>query len=483
MFGHHSWEITEQYLQQLEAAEPRLRSFITVVADEARSQAAELDRKIASEGGEGLGALAGVPMGVKDSICTKGMQTTAAAKVLAGYVPSHDATAVARLKAAGAVLVGKTNLDAFAMGSSTESSDYQVTCNPWDTERVPGGSSGGSAAAVAGRQCAASLGSDTGGSIRQPAHFCGVVGVKPTYGRVSRYGLIAYGSSLDCIGPLATSVEDAAIVLNAISGSDEHDATSSQHAVPDFAAGLQPVECFASRPLSGKRIGVIQETMGKGVSAGVTDAVKRAMRHLEDLGAELQEVSLPTYDLGLPAYYVIATSEASSNLSRYDGVRYGIREQGDGDLREMYERTRKAGLNGEVKRRILMGTYALSAGYYDAYYKRAQQVRTLVRSEMNRALEQCDALLSPVAPTPAYKIGEVADDPLQMYKGDLMTINVNLAGLPAIAFPCGFDTVTAAHKLPVGLQLIGRAFGEADIIQMAHVFEQTADFAYGVPSV
>ncbi|KAK9822511.1 hypothetical protein WJX81_008348 [Elliptochloris bilobata] len=421
-------------------------------------------------------------MGIKDTLCTAGLATTAGASALRGYVPPYDAAAVARLRRAGALVLGKCNCDAFAMGSTTEASDYQVTRNPWDPRCVPGGSSGGSAAAVAAGQCVAALGSDTGGSIRQPAHFCGVVGIKPTYGRVSRAGLVAYGSSLDCVGPLARSVEDAALVLSAISGADEADATSARQPAPDFAAGLQPVRELSDRPLAGRRLAVVAETRGAGVAPGVSGAVDRALAHLESLGAEVGEVSLPTFQVGLPAYYVIATSEASANLARFDGVRYGPRHEA-GDLRAMYAGTRHAGLGPEVKRRVLMGTYALSAGYYDAYYKRAQQVRTLVQRELNAALDEWDLLLSPAAPTTAYRIGQVCDDPLEMYQGDLMTVNLNLAGLPAITVPCGFEEPRddGAARLPVGLQIIGRAFGEADMIGVAHVFEQTADFAWGSP--
>ncbi|CAL5220479.1 g2503 [Coccomyxa viridis] len=473
-------EITEDYLSRLQAAEPEVQSFISVASESACAAARALDGRIASDGADSLGPLAAVPLGIKDTLCTAGLQTTAASRVLEGYTPSHDATSVARLKAAGGIIVGKCNCDAFAMGSTSESSAYKATRNPWDLERVPGGSSGGSAAAVAAGQCVATLGSDTGGSIRQPAHFCGVVGLKPTYGRVSRYGLIAYGSSLDCVGPLAGCVEDAALLLQTIAGRDQLDATSSHMPVPDFTQGLEEVERFASRPLEGKRIGIIRETIGEGVSPGVNAAFDRAAQHLATLGAEVHEVSLPTSGAGLPAYYVIAMSEASSNLSRYDGIRYGVRQEA-ANIRETYNTTRQEGLNAEVKRRILMGTYALSAGYYDAYYKRAQQVRTIVQQEMHKALLDFDALISPAAPTTAYKLGHVKDDPLEMYKGDIMTINVNLAGLPAISLPAGFEEGADGRRLPIGLQIIGKAFDEGEIIRIAHVFEQTADFACGTP--
>eukprot|EP00884_Botryococcus_braunii_P002560 jgi/Botrbrau1/12304/Bobra.0205s0003.1 len=473
-------EVVDEYLDRLVAVEGKLGSFITVTEEVAREAAAQLDARIAAHGTDGLGPLAGVPVGIKDTLCTKGIRTTAGSHILENYTPPYSATSVDRLMAAGALLVGKCNCDAFAMGSTTEASDFHVTRNPWDIDRVPGGSSGGSAAAVAGGQCVAALGSDTGGSIRQPAHFCGVVGIKPTYGRVSRYGLIAYGSSLDCVGPLAPTVEDAAILLSCISGFDPRDSTSSQADVIDFSAGLPATEGLPSKPLEGTRIAMIKETVGEGVTAGVMNAFKGALRHLGSLGAEICEVSLPTFDVGLAAYYVIATSEASSNLARYDGVRYGLRKEGN-DVREMYGNSREAGLGSEVKRRILVGTYALSAGYYDAYYKRAQQVRTLVQQEMSAALKQYNFLISPVAPTTAYRLGEVRDDPLQMYKGDLMTVNLNLAGLPAVTVPCGFEECADGKQLPVGMQLIGKLFGEADIIKAAHIFEQTASFARATP--
>ncbi|GLC34522.1 hypothetical protein PLESTB_001252100 [Pleodorina starrii] len=478
-----SVEITQHYLDAISKTDATICSFITVDADQALAQARAVDAHIASQGTEGLHVLAGVPLAIKDNICTQGTRTTAGSQILRDYVPTFDATAVSKLRATGAVFLGKTNMDEFGMGSSTENSSYQPTRNPWDPERVPGGSSGGSAAAVAARECAAALGSDTGGSIRQPAHFCGIVGLKPTYGRVSRYGLISYASSLDVIGPMAHTVEDAALLLNAMGGGDAHDATSSGQPPVDFAAGLLPVESLqgGSRPLAGRRIGLVVETLGEGVAPEIEGAIRAAARHLESLGAVVEEVSLPTFGLGLPAYYVLALSEASSNLSRYDGVRYGARAPGAADLPSMFSRSRGDGLGGEVKRRILMGTYALSAGYYDAYYKRAQQVRTLVQQEMTAALSSYDALLTPTAPSPAYRLGEKSADPLAMYKGDLMTVNVNLAGLPAIVLPAGYMAAAGAAaapeggpQLPIGMQLIGRAFDEAGLLRLAHVYEQTA---------
>ncbi|GAQ88468.1 aspartyl-tRNA(Asn)/glutamyl-tRNA (Gln) amidotransferase subunit A [Klebsormidium nitens] len=458
-------EVAKEYLERVAKTEPSVRSFLHVAEESALEQAAAIDRAI--EGGKALGPLAGVPIGVKDNICTKGLPSTGGSRILENFTPPYDATAIARLKAAGAVIIGKMNCDEFGMGSSTENSGYHITANPWDLTRVPGGSSGGSAAGVAAGQVMASLGSDTGGSIRQPASFCGVVGLKPTYGLVSRYGLMAYASSLDCIGPLANSVEDAAIVLGAMAGHDEADSTSEKQKVPDYTANLRPASELDSRPLAGVRLGLISETMGEGVDPGVVTAIQAAAAHYEQLGAVVEEVSLPSFRQGLPAYYVLAPSEASSNLSRYDGVRYGLRVEGD-ELTSMYGKTRDQGFGAEVKRRILMGTYALSAGYYDAFYKRAQQVRTLIQRDFQSVLSKYDALLSPTVPTTAYQIGEKTEDPLSMYVGDIMTVNVNLAGLPALVVPCGLD-----QGLPVGLQLVGPAFGEAELLRLGHVFEQT----------
>eukprot|EP00887_Chlorella_sp_A99_P000286 scaffold13.g286.t1 len=473
-------EVTHEYLARLQSTDGALGAFLAVDAEGALAAAAAVDAAAAD--GRAPGRLAGVPIAIKDNICTAGLATTAGCRQLEGYVPPYDATVVARLRAAGAVVLGKTNLDEFGMGSSTENSGFAPTRNPWDPARVPGGSSGGSAAAVAAGLAAGALGSDTGGSIRLPAHFCGVMGVKPTYGRVSRYGLVAYASSLDCIGPLARSVADAAEILSAIAGPDPSDSTSSARPAEDFAAGLPPAAALPSAPLAGRRLGLIAETVGEGVDRGVGDAVAAAARRLEGLGAVVEEVSLPSFAYGLPAYYVIALSEASSNLSRYDGVRYGRRADGAEELREMYMRTRDEGLGAEVKRRILMGTYALSAGYYDAYYKRAQQVRTLIQREMSAALRTYDALLCPTAPTPAYRLGDKVTDPLAMYKGDLMTVNQNLTGLPAVVLPCGLAAPAdgdgdGAPQLPVGLQMVGRPWGEADLLALAHVFEQAVGFA------
>ncbi|CAA6659766.1 unnamed protein product [Spirodela intermedia] len=386
------------------------------------------------------------------------MPSTGGSRILEGYRPAFDATAVQRLRESGAILIGKTNLDEFGMGSTTEGSGFQVTANPWDVSRVPGGSSGGSAAAVSARQCVVSLGSDTGGSVRQPASFCGVVGVKPTYGRVSRFGLMAYASSLDAIGCFGSSVVDSAIILNAISGHDRLDATSSKHDVPDYVTELISTDNMGSKPLKGTRVGVIRETLGEGVEGEIISSIQAAASHLEELGAVVSEASLPSFSLGLPAYYILATSESSSNLSRYDGIRYGKQVPED-ELASLYGNSRASGFGCEVKMRILMGTYALSAGYYDAYYKRAQQVRSLVQRSFKEALDENHILISPAAPSAAYMIGEKINDPLAMYAGDIMTVNVNLAGLPALVVPCGF--VGGLSPLP------GRLF------RVGHVFERT----------
>lgn len=455
-------DVMAMYLDRIETHDAKIKSFISV-GDRATllQQAESVDRRIAR--GEAVGPLAGLPVAVKDNLCTSGMPTTAGSRMLDGYVPPHDATTVARVKRAGAIVVGKTNMDEFGMGSSTENSGYHVTCNPWDLDRVPGGSSGGSAAAVSAGLAACALGSDTGGSIRQPSHFCGVVGLKPTYGRTSRFGLLSYGSSLDTVGPMGNSVRDVSLLLETLSGKDPLDATSSNRAPFEQVQGGFDV---VSMPLKGLKVGLLEDTLGQGVDDKVEEVVLGAAEHLESLGASVDRIRLPSFSYGLPAYYVIALSEASSNLSRYDGIRYGVRGGGD-TLRDAYVAGR-AMFGAEVKRRILMGTYALSAGYYDAYYKRAQQVRTLVTRELQASLQTYDVLLSPVAPNAAFRIGEKTQDPLEMYKGDLMTVNVNLAGVPALSIPA-----KVVNSLPVGIQLIGRAFGEAALVRVGHVFEQT----------
>ncbi|NJL01868.1 MAG: Asp-tRNA(Asn)/Glu-tRNA(Gln) amidotransferase subunit GatA [Spirulinaceae cyanobacterium RM2_2_10] len=466
-------EITQEFLDRIQALEPQVRSFLHITADQAIATAKQVDAQIAA--GEPIGMLAGIPIGIKDNLCTQGVPTTCASRILENFVPPYESTVTAKLKAAGAVMVGKTNLDEFAMGSSTENSGFQVTSNPWDLTRVPGGSSGGSAAAVAAEECVVALGSDTGGSIRQPASLCGVVGMKPTYGRVSRFGLVAFASSLDQIGPLARSVEDAAILLSAIAGHDRYDSTSLDVPVPDYAQLLRP----NFRPKSRLRIGVIKETFGSGLDSVVEEKVKAAVEQLQELGAEIQIVSCPRFSYGLPAYYVIAPSEASANLARYDAVKYGNREADPENLVAMYKQTRAKGFGAEVKRRIMLGTYALSAGYYDAYYLKAQKVRTLVKQDFQAAFEKVDVLICPTAPTTAFKAGEKTDDPLGMYLLDLMTIPVNLAGLPAISIPCGFDR----QGLPVGMQLIGNVLREDLLLQVAHAYEQATPWHLKKPEL
>ena len=466
-----SVEITQEALDRIQALEPLLHSFLCVTSEYALEQARQVDAKIAA--GEEIGLLAGIPIGIKDNMCTKGIPTTCASRILENFVPPYESTVTQKLKDAGAVMVGKTNLDEFAMGSSTENSAYQVTANPWDLERVPGGSSGGSAAAVASGECPVALGSDTGGSIRQPASFCGVVGVKPTYGLVSRYGLVAFASSLDQIGPFARTVEDAAILLSAIAGHDPNDSTSLKVEIPDYTKLLQPT----LKP--NIKIGVIKETFGEGLDPSVEQAVNQALEQLKNLGAEVQEVSCPRFRYGLPTYYIIAPSEASANLARYDGVKYGLRVPDADNLLSMYNKTRAAGFGKEVKRRILLGTYTLSAGYYDAYYLKAQKVRTLLKQDFEAAFEKVDVLVCPTAPTTAFKAGEKTEDPLSMYLGDLMTIPVSLTGLPGISVPCGFDE----NGLPIGMQLIGKVLREDQLFQVAYAYEQSTEWHLRSPKL
>ncbi len=466
-----SVEITKEALDKIQALEPKLHSFLCVTAEQALEQARQVDAKIAA--GEEIGFLAGIPIGIKDNMCTKGIRTTCASRILENFVPPYESTVTQKLKDAGAVMVGKTNMDEFAMGSSTENSGYQITANPWDLERVPGGSSGGSAAAVAAGECVVALGSDTGGSIRQPASFCGVVGLKPTYGLVSRYGLVAYASSLDQIGPLAQSVEDAAILLSAIAGYDPNDATSLNVEIPDYAKLLQP----DFRPRRLLKIGIIKETFGEGLDPIVEQTVTQAIDQLQNLGAEIHVVSCPRFRYGLPAYYIIAPSEASANLARYDGVKYGFRTADAENLLSMYTKTRAAGFGKEVKRRIMLGTYALSAGYYDAYYLKAQKVRTLIKQDFEGAFEKVDVLVCPTSPTTAFKAGEKTEDPLSMYLSDLMTIPVNLAGLPGLSIPCGYDE----QGLPIGMQLIGKVLREDQLFQIAYAYEQSTKWHFHKP--
>jgi aspartyl-tRNA(Asn)/glutamyl-tRNA(Gln) amidotransferase subunit A len=456
-------DVCRAALDRIHAHDPAIGAFRSVDADGALARAAEIDARrdrLADL------PLAGVPVAVKDNICTRGWPTTAASRILEGYRPPYDAAAVERLRDAGAVIVGKTNCDEFAMGSSTENSAYHVTRNPWDRDRIPGGSSGGSAAAVAAGMVPLALGSDTGGSIRQPAALCGVVGLKPTYGRVSRYGLLAFASSLDQIGPLATSVADAALAFQVLLGHDPRDSTSVEHAEPARA----PHD--AGGALGGLRIGVPQALLADGVDGGVLEAVGRALSTLEGRGATLKTIELPNSRHGIAAYYLIATAEASSNLARYDGIRYGVRPPGaDRTLGEMYERTRGTGFGAEVKRRIMLGTYVLSAGYYDAYYLKAQQVRTLIARDYAAAFANVDAIALPTSPTGAFRLGERTADPVRMYLADVFTVGANLAGLPAISVPCGFT-----EGLPVGLQLMAPAMKEATLFRIAGAFEAATDW-------
>jgi aspartyl-tRNA(Asn)/glutamyl-tRNA(Gln) amidotransferase subunit A len=457
-------------LARIAAIEPGLNAFITVCEREALEAAAAIDRRVAA--GEDPGPLAGVPIGVKDIIATAGVRTTAGSRILADFHPAYDATVVTRLRGAGAVVVGKLNCDEFAMGSSNENSAFGPVRSPWDHERVPGGSSGGSGAAVAARFCQAALGTDTGGSIRLPASFCGVVGVKPTYGRVSRWGVIAYASSLDQVGPLARDVGDAARVLGVIAGHDPGDSTSSPRPVPDWTEVL-------GRGVNGLRLGLPREYFIEGMQPAVEQAVRAAVAGLERLGASVEPVSLPNTEHAISAYYLIAPAEASSNLARYDGVRYGLRQAGaDDNLIAMYEQSRGAGFGFEVKRRIILGTYALSAGYYDALYLKAQQARTLIRRDFEQAFGRCDAIVAPVAPTTAFRLGERTDDPLAMYLADVFTISANLAGLPAVALPCGVD----GDGLPIGLQVLGRPYDEATCLRVAAAYEAATDWHRRRPS-
>jgi aspartyl-tRNA(Asn)/glutamyl-tRNA(Gln) amidotransferase subunit A len=451
-------EVTEAYLARIQALDARLGAYLTVTADRARAAAESADARWRA--GTPRGPLDGVPVALKDNLCTRGVRTTCASRILEHFVPPYDATAVARLEAAGAVILGKTNLDEFAMGSSTEHSAFQLTRNPWALDRVPGGSSGGSAAAVAGGLAAAALGSDTGGSVRQPAAFCGVVGLKPTYGRVSRYGLVAFASSLDQIGPITRDVRDAALLLGVIAGPDPRDATSVDLPVEDYLAALEG-------GVAGLRLGLCREAFVDGLDPEVALAVRRALEVFRELGATVEEVSLPSTAWGVAVYYVLAPAEASSNLARYDGVRYGLRVPGAPDVVEMTARTRALGFGAEVKRRIMLGTYALSAGYYEAYYGRAQRVRTLIRRDFETAFGRVDLLVTPTTPNVAFRHGEKAD-PLAMYLNDILTIPANLAGLPALSVPCG----VSAAGLPIGLQLIGRPFDEGRVLRAAHAYAQ-----------
>ncbi|WP_425428881.1 Asp-tRNA(Asn)/Glu-tRNA(Gln) amidotransferase subunit GatA [Aphanothece hegewaldii] len=455
-------EITTEFLERIEKLEPKVHSYLCVTSEQAIQQAKKVDDKIANN--ESIGLLEGIPIAIKDVLCTTGIPTTCGSKILENFIPPYESTVTQKLKDIGAVMLGKTNLDEFAMGSSTENSAYQVTANPWDLSRVPGGSSGGSASAVAASECVVSLGTDTGGSIRQPASFCGVVGIKPTYGLVSRFGLVAYASSLDQVGPFSHTVEDSAILLNAIAGYDPKDSTSLNVPIPDYSQ-------FLKSDLKGVRVGVITETFGEGLDPVVAQTVHQAIEQLKSLGATVQEISCPRFRYGLPAYYIIAPSEASANLARYDAVKYGIREKAD-TLLSMYTKTRAKGFGNEVKRRIMLGTYTLSAGYYDAYYLKAQKVRTLIKQDFEAAFDLVDVLVSPTVPTTAFKAGEKTEDPLSMYLSDLMTIPVNLAGLPGMSIPCGFDQ----QGLPIGLQMISNVLREDILFHVGYAYEQSTDW-------
>ncbi|MEO4055603.1 Asp-tRNA(Asn)/Glu-tRNA(Gln) amidotransferase subunit GatA [Solibacillus sp. CAU 1738] len=460
-------ELTNEAYARIEALEGDVQAFLALNKEQATAQAAEMDKVPF----EKRGPLFGLPIGVKDNIVTEGLETTCASKILEGFMPIYDATVVKKLREAGMITIGKLNMDEFAMGSSNENSAYKTTKNPWNIEHVPGGSSGASAAAVAAGEVPFSLGSDTGGSIRQPAAYCGVVGMKPTYGRVSRFGLVAFASSLDQIGPITRNVRDNALLLEAISGVDANDSTSANVPVPNYAAAL-------NGDIKGLRIAVPKEFLGEGVGEAARQSVLDALEVLKAQGATVEEVSLPHSKYALAAYYILSSSEASSNLSRFDGIRYGFRAEGVKNLMELYKETRAQGFGDEVKRRIMLGTYSLSAGTYDAYYKKAQQARTLIKQDYDKVFENYDVIIGPTAPTPAFKIGENVDDPMTMYANDILTIPINLAGVPAISIPCGFE-----NGLPLGLQIIGKHFDEETIYRTAYAYEQATDFNTKTPQI
>lgn len=456
-------EITKAQIERIEAVEPKVESYLTLTPEAALASAATVDEKIAK--GEELKPLEGIPMAIKDNICTEGTRTTCASRMLENFVPPYDAFVTKRLRELNAPILGKLNMDEFAMGSSTENSYFQKTKNPFNTAHVPGGSSGGSAAAVGADLAVYTLGSDTGGSIRQPASFCGVVGLKPSYGLVSRFGLVAFASSLDQIGPLTKDVTDSALVLNAIAGHDSMDSTSLNIETPDYTKALV-------NDVKGMKIGVPSEYLGDGVQKEVKDAIMKAIETYRALGAEVEEISMPSLPHALPAYYIISSAEASSNLARYDGIKYGYRAKDYEDLIDLYKKTRSEGFGAEVKRRIMLGTYALSSGYYDAYYKKAQQVRTIVRRQFEDAFSKYDVILTPTAPVTAFALGEKSTDPLEMYLADICTVSINIAGVPAISIPAGFDQ----KGLPIGLQLIGGFLKEETLLRAAYTFEQNTDF-------
>lgn len=459
-----SFDLTQVLLQRIEKFDEKIGAFITIDKERALEQAKKADEDIANNN---ISVLTGIPIALKDLLCTKGIKTTCGSKILDNFIPQYDGTVVSKLKKNGAVIIGKTNLDEFAMGSSTENSSYQITRNPWNKDHVPGGSSGGSAAAVTAGFCCAALGTDTGGSIRQPASHCSVVGLKPTYGRVSRFGLVSYGSSLDQIGPITKDVKDAALLMNVISGNDKMDSTSAKIDVPDFSRAFDQ---FEKNSLKGMTAGIPKEYLSvEGIDPDVEKVFNEAKKSLESLGVTIREISLPHTDYVVAAYYIIAPCEASSNLARFDGVKYGFRDRSTDDLIEMYKKTKSKGFGPEVQRRIMIGTFALSAGYYDAYYGRASQVRTLIMEDFSRAFETCDFILSPVAPTPAFKIGENIDDPLTMYLTDIFTLSANMAGIPGISVPAGYS----AKGLPIGIQMMAKRFDEMTLLRAGYGFEQT----------
>ncbi|MEQ1794606.1 MAG: Asp-tRNA(Asn)/Glu-tRNA(Gln) amidotransferase subunit GatA [Nitrospira sp.] len=464
-------EIVRAYFLRIGQVEPKVKAYVTTQKEQAMVQADAIDDSL--KGWRKTQPMMAMPLAIKDNLCTEGVPTTCSSRMLQNFVPPYDATVIATLRAQGYLLLGKTNLDEFAMGSSTENSAFGPSRNPWNLQCVPGGSSGGSAAAVAADECVAALGSDTGGSIRQPAAFCGVVGLKPTYGRVSRYGLIAFASSLDQIGPITKDVADAAFLLGVIAGHDPMDSTSADVPVPDYTKALK------KKDLKKLKVGIPTEFFAEGLDPEVEQAVRAAIEELKSLGGEIKEIQLPRTDAAVAVYYVIATAEASSNLARFDGVKFGLRGKDTKDLLDLYTKTRQEGFGPEVKRRIMLGTYALSSGYYDAYYGKAQAVRTLIRQDFDAAFKEVDLIVTPVTPTPAFKLGEKSEDPLQMYLSDIFTISVNLAGLPAIALPCGFSKA----GLPIGLQLIGRAFQEDTLLRAAHAYEQSTQWRTKKPAV
>ncbi|QPJ60577.1 MAG: Asp-tRNA(Asn)/Glu-tRNA(Gln) amidotransferase subunit GatA [Candidatus Nitronauta litoralis] len=464
-----SVKLTEAFFERIKSVDSNVGAYLHLTQDQALEQAKEADRKI--KAGEDA-PLLGIPLAIKDLICMQGVKTTCASRILENFVAPYDATVIKKLKEAGAVFLGKVNMDEFAMGSSNENSAFHMARNPWDFDCVAGGSSGGSAAAVAAQECLAALGSDTGGSIRQPASFCGITGLKPTYGRVSRFGLVAFASSLDQIGPMTRTVEDAALLLKVISGHDPMDSTSADVDVPDFVAGLD-------RDLKGLKVGIPKEYFAEGLDSEVEEAVRRGIEQLQALGMETVDVSLPHTEHAVATYYILACAEASTNLSRYDGVRFGTRSRESDSLYNMYTNTREEGFGEEVKRRILLGTFVLSSGYYDAYYLKGQKVRTLIKQDFERAFETCDVVAGPVSPVPAFKIGEKMEDPLQMYLSDIYTISANLAGIPGLSIPCGLTS----GKLPIGLQLLGKKFDESTLLAIGHGFQQSTDHHISYPEL